>query len=83
MRDLFFSEPQSTVEQAQSLYEYEIFVPAAVFKTPNGFVMGLIREQSIVPNETAKQIKEITGFEMVSHSDPITGIWKLYKVSQP
>ena len=73
-----FSSTQPTIEQAQALHEFSLFSPAAVFKTAEGYVMGLLREQNSPPHETAAALEK-HGLIMVSACDPICGIWKPYQ----
>jgi len=79
-----FSLPQKSIEQAQRLYTYELFTPAAVFATPDGsgFVMAYIREQGYPPHETAREVEVIFGYKMVSCADSLLGVWKKYE-AQP
>lgn len=79
----WFSDPQPTKEEAQALYEYEIFNPATVFETPEGrYSMGLLRvniswtEQALA--EIARSIQGAIGYKMVATCDPLLGIWKDY-----
>jgi len=73
--------PKRTIEEAQELYKYELLRPAAVFELPTGgFSLGYIREQNYPPHETARKLKELLGFKMVSCCDPLLGVWKSYQV---
>lgn len=72
------SAPQPTIEAAQALHVDELFNPAAVFGTPEGFVYGRIREMESPPHETAIQVERVTGYHMVAHCDPLLQVWMPY-----
>ncbi len=74
-----FTNPQPTIEAAQALYQYDIFKPAAVFQTADGYVLGYMREMAWPPHEAAQALKQ-RGFEMVACCDPLLGVWKPYKI---
>lgn len=77
---MFFSTPKATIEEAQAVYEPALFNPAAVFKTPDGFVMGLLRDlHDWPPHKAAQAIRDATGYVMVSHCDPILSVWQPYQ----
>lgn len=80
----WFSDPQPTIEQAQELHGPDgWFDPAAVFSTPNGYVMGLLSvNTNYPPHEAAENVKELLGYEMVSYCDALFGIWKPYEAKE-
>ncbi len=79
MSSINFSEPQPTVEAAQSFHEYELFNPGAVFDTGAGFVYARIREMESPPRETARAILDATGYTLVAHHGALLPVWQEYK----
>lgn len=75
---IFFSRPQPTIEAAQALHEYEFFNCAAVFDTGKGFVYARIREMDSPPRETAKAIKDVAGYTLVSYHGALLDVWQEY-----
>lgn len=77
----WFSKPQWTVEEAQALYNFELFVPAAVFETQNGqYVMSRLSPGvNWPPHSAALEIYRLTGNLMVSHCDPVLGVWRKFQ----
>ena len=81
---IMFSATTATVEEAQALYRPELFNPAAVFKTPDGYVMGLLRDQNDwPPHKAAAAIEAATGYRMVAFCDPLgMSIWQPYPLQE-
>jgi hypothetical protein len=76
---MFFLTPKATIEEAQADYEPALFNPAAVFETPDGYVMGLLRDLSDwPPHKAAQALLDTTGYKMVSCCDPLLSVWKPY-----
>jgi hypothetical protein len=75
---IFFSEPQPAIEAAQALHVYELFNPAAVFATDEGYVYGRIREMARPPHETARAVREKIGYQLVAYCAPLLNIWRAY-----
>jgi hypothetical protein len=75
-----FSGPYETIEAAQDFHVYQLFSPAAVFKLPDdkGYALATIRDPDMPIETVAREIKKLTGFELVSYRDPLLGIWKEY-----
>lgn len=79
----FFSTHKPTIEEAQALHKPALFSPAAVFQTPNGYVMGLLRDlHDWPPHKAAAAIEAATGCRMVSCCDPLLNVWQPYKRQQ-
>ncbi len=76
----WFNFPQETKEAAISLYEYDLFKPAAIFKTPEGkYCLGLLKPQrwgEKYVEEAAGAMRELLGYEMVAHTGPVIEGWK-------
>lgn len=80
MMSVMFSAIKPTIEEAQALYRPDLFNPAAVFQTPDGYVMGLLRDlNDWPPHKAAVGIEIATGYRMVSCCDPLMSIWQPYK----
>lgn len=75
---MLLSPPQPTIEAAQAMHDDELFNPAAVFETPDGFVYGRIREMNTPPHETALGVKAAAGYTLVAYCDPLFSIWRRY-----
>lgn len=80
----FFSTPQDTKEAAISLYEYQLFNPAAVFKTPQGkFVLGKLKPHLWTEDyvkQVAIQMQHLLQYEMVAHCPPLIHNWKDFDI---
>lgn len=79
----WFSDSHPTIEDAQKQYIYSLFNPAAVFELPGGgFVFAYIRDRDWPPHETAREVKRLVNYDMVSCCDPLMGIWKPYQAQE-
>ena len=79
MMDTLLSEKQLTIAAAEALHTEELFNPAAVFDTGEGFVYGRLREMECPPHETARAIEKMNGYKMVTYCDPLLNTWHRYE----
>lgn len=77
----WFSDTYETEKEAQEAHVWKFFNPAAVFKTGTGYVLGLMRNDEWPPHRAAKEIQNLTGFELVSVCSPLFEIWVPYSES--
>lgn len=68
-----FSDPQPTIAAAVALHVDELFNPAAVFQTADGFVYA--RLHTMAADEDAPP--QIDGHTLVAHCDAVLGLWRM------
>lgn len=67
-----FSAPQPTVVQAVGLHVDQLFNPAAVFQTEEGFVycrLHTMEEAGLPPS--------IPGYALIATCDALLGVWRM------
>lgn len=70
-----FSAPQPTVAAAVALHVDELFNPAAVWKTEEGFVYA--RLHTMEGREPTAGVSSLPGYTLAATCDALLGVWRL------
>ncbi len=72
-----FSAPQDTVAKAVALHVDQLFNPAAVFQTDQGYVYARIH--TMEGRSTGAAVAIIPGYTLVATCDALLGVWRMEK----